>query len=169
MILNYTKVKLNHSFKRLTVANSLLKCFCLFMLLFMLTCAVHAQNEQKSPHSIVFTNASFNDALKQAAAQHKYLFVDAYASWCGPCKMLKATTFHNKKAADFYNANFINLSIDMEKGEGPQLAQAWGITAYPTLIFFAPNGKPLLGTMGYMGADDLIKFGKQAMSKAAAN
>ena len=147
----------------------LLKYLCVCLLLSALSSAVYAQKEQKDPHSIIFTTASFNDALKQAAAQHKYLFVDAYASWCGPCKLLKATTFHNKKAADFYNANFINLSIDMEQGEGPQLAQAWGITAYPTLIVFAPGGKPLLGTMGYLGAEDLIRFGKQAMSKATVN
>ena len=51
----------------------------------------------------------------------------------------------------------------------PQLAAAWGITAYPTLIVFDPSGKPLLGTMGYMGASDLIKFGKQALSKATTN
>ncbi len=160
---------MNNSFKKLKAINLFLKCFNLFLIFFALAFAAHAQDEQKSPHSIIFTNASFNDALKQAAAQHKFLFIDAYASWCGPCKLLKATTFHNKKAAEFYNANFVSLSIDMEKGEGPQLAQAWGITAYPTLIVFAPDGKPLLGTMGYMGADDLIKFGKQAMHKATAN
>lgn len=161
--------KPSNSFKKLTTVNLSLKYFSLFFMLFMLNNKLQAQNEQKSPHSIIFTNSTFKDALKQAGEQHKYLFVDAYASWCGPCKMLKATTFHNKKAAEYYNANFINLSIDMEKGEGPQLAQAWGITAYPTLIVFDPNGTPLLGTMGFMGADDLIKFGKQAISKATAN
>ena len=161
-------MKLNNPFKGLAL-NPLLKYIGLFSVCFALAFTTHAQSEQKSPHSIIFTSTSFNDALKRAAEQHKYLFVDAYASWCGPCQLLKNTTFHNKKAAEFYNANFVNLSIDMEKGEGPQLAQAWGITAYPTLIVFAPNGKPLLGTMGYMGADDLVKFGRQAMAKAPAN
>ena len=132
-----------------------------------------AQNASKSntkkPNSIIFIDGSFKDALKQAAAQNKYIFVDAYASWCGPCQLLKATTFHDRKTADFYNGNFVNISIDMEKGEGPMLASAWGITAYPTLIIFDAKGNALLGTMGYMGAADLIKFGKQAISKAAVN
>jgi thioredoxin 1 len=162
-------VKLNNSFNKSKAANAVLKFLCLFLLLSAVKFTARAQNEQKSPHSIVFTTSNFSGALKEAAAQHKFLFVDAYASWCGPCKMLKATTFHNKKAAEFYNANFVSISIDMEQGEGPQLAQAWGITAYPTLIVFDPSGKPLLGTMGYMGADDLISFGKKAMSKAAVN
>ena len=162
-------MKLTNSFKKSKNQKLILKGFSLFLVLFILTFDAKAQKEQPSPHSLIFTNADFNGALKEAAAKHKYVFVDAYASWCGPCKLLQATTFHNKKAAAFYNANFVNISIDMEKGEGPQLAQAWGITAYPTLIVFTPGGKPLLGTMGYMGADDLIKFGKQAMSKGPAN
>ncbi len=162
-------MKFTNSFTKLKVQGMVLKCFCLFLPLFALSVAAHAQKEQKDPHSIIFTDGTFNDVLKKAAAQHKFVFVDAYASWCGPCKLLKATTFHNKKAADFYNANFVNISIDMEKGEGPQLAQAWGITAYPTLIVFAPDGKPLGGTVGYVSADDLVKLGKQAMSHMVIN
>jgi len=160
---------LNNPFKKLQIPALTPKCLGPFLLVITLTFNACAQQKQKSPHSIIFTDGTFNDALKQATAKHKYVFVDAYASWCGPCKLLKATTFHNKKAADFYNANFVNISIDMEKGEGPQLAQEWGITAYPTLIVFTSNGRPLSGTMGYLDADDLIKFGKQAISKAAAN
>jgi thioredoxin 1 len=117
----------------------------------------------EKPNGIVFAGSSFKEALRQAGKLNKYIFVDAYANWCGPCKLLRSTTFRNKKAADFYNANFINVSIDMEKGEGPDLSVAWGIQAYPTLIIFDRNGKAVLGTMGYMDADDLIRFGKQAL------
>ena len=114
---------------------------------------------------IIFIENAWDEALKQAAAQHKYIFVDAYATWCGPCKMLKATTFKNSKAAVFYNKNFINVALDMEKGQGPQLAAQWGLQAYPTLIIFNAAGKPVLGTVGFIKADDLIKFGQAALKK----
>jgi thioredoxin 1 len=117
------------------------------------------------PSHIVFIENSFDEALKQAKLQNKYIFVDAYASWCGPCKLLKVTTFNNSKAAAFYNSNFINVSIDMEKGQGPALAAQWQLSSVPTLIIFNPQGKPVLGTVGYIKADDLIRFGKQALSK----
>jgi len=120
---------------------------------------------KKPGTEIHFIEDAWSEALKQAAAQHKYIFVDAYATWCGPCKMLKATTFKDAKVAAFFNQNFVNISIDMEKGVGPQLAQQWRLEAYPTLIIFNSQGKPVSGTVGYIKADELLKFGKQALAK----
>ena len=114
---------------------------------------------------IVFIENSWDEALKQAAAKNKYIFVDAYATWCGPCKMLKEQTFTDDNAAAFYNANFINVAIDMEKGRGPELAQQWQLRAYPTMIIFNPKGKPVLGTVGFIKASELIRFGREALKK----
>ncbi|WPU94021.1 thioredoxin family protein [Mucilaginibacter sabulilitoris] len=138
----------------------------LFLVLFAFTGnAQQVSKAGKKSGQIDFIENSWNEALKQAAAQKKYIFVDAYATWCGPCKMLKATTFKNNKVADFYNSNFINVAIDMEKGQGPALAAQWGLRAYPTLIIFNAKGKPVYGTEGFMRPDDLIKFGVQALNK----
>jgi thioredoxin 1 len=130
--------------------------------------AITDKQEQKplaadSSKKIIFIDEDFSAALKKAAKEHKYLFVDAYASWCGPCKLLKATTFKNRKAAAFFNKNFVNVSVDMEKGQGPALAAAWQLEGYPTLIIFSSEGKPVLGSVGYLGANDLIKFGEKAL------
>lgn len=130
---------------------------------------VKAQNTKAADtdknKQIVFIENDWNEALKQAALQNKYIFVDAYASWCGPCKMLKLTTFRNSKAAQFFNQHFVNVALDMEKGIGPQLAANWGMTAYPTLIIFNAKGEPVSGTVGYIRANDLITFGQTALNK----
>ena len=114
---------------------------------------------------INFIENSWADAIKQAQTQHKYIFVDAYATWCGPRKMLKAQTFTDAKAADFFNKNFVNVAIDMERGVGPNLASQWNIQAYPTLIVCNPDGKPVYGSIGFIGAADLIKFGREGLKK----
>ncbi|MGZ3750627.1 MAG: thioredoxin family protein [Mucilaginibacter sp.] len=140
-------------------------CACL---LFIFTFAVKVKAQKHTgdqSKQIVFIEDAWNEALKQAAAQNKHIFVDAYASWCGPCKMLRNTTFKDSKAALFYNKNFINVSIDMEKGQGPELAAQWRLQAYPTLIIFNPKGQPVLGTVGYIKAEDLIRFGQEGLKK----
>ena len=118
-------------------------------------------------NGIKFIDEDWKLALKKAASEKKYIFVDAYASWCGPCKLLKLTTFKNKKAAEFFNEQFINVSIDMEKGQGPELSGKWGVQAFPTLIIFTPEGKPVIGTIGMIKVEDLIKFGKEGLQKGA--
>lgn len=120
-----------------------------------------------SANGIKFIDEDWKLALKKAASEKKYIFVDAYASWCGPCKMLKLTTFKNKRAAEFFNEEFINISIDMEKGQGLKLAGEWGVQAYPTLIIFTPEGKPVIGTVGMINAEDLIKFGREGLQKGS--
>ncbi|TCD07655.1 DUF255 domain-containing protein [Pedobacter frigidisoli] len=115
---------------------------------------------------INFIENSWTAALKKARTEHKYIFVDAYASWCGPCKQLKNTTFNDKEAAAFFNKNFVNLSIDMEKGEGVNLADQWGVQEYPTLMIFDSSGKKVLTSTGFLQPQDLIKFGQQALKKS---
>lgn len=121
-------------------------------------------NAKPATH-INFIEDAFDEALRQGAKQNKYIFVDAYATWCGPCKMLKARTFTDSQAAAFFNSNFVNVSVDMEKGQGPQLARKWGLRVYPTLIIFDPKGNAVLGAEGFISANDLIRFGKQALAK----
>jgi thioredoxin 1 len=125
-----------------------------------------AQNKKAADDGagISFMENSWNEALKKAAKENKYIFVDAYAVWCGPCKMLKRTTFKNKDVADFYNKNFINVAMDMEKGQGPELASQWALEGYPTLIIFNSKGKRVSHTIGFIQADDLLRFGKQALA-----
>ncbi|MBC7417789.1 MAG: thioredoxin family protein [Pedobacter sp.] len=122
-------------------------------------------NYPKVPKEIVFVENSWNLAVKKAKLEQKLIFVDAYAIWCGPCKLLKSTTFKDANVAGFFNKNFVNLSIDMEKGEGLALSEKWQIDAYPTLMILDANGKLVLSSIGYLQAKDFIEFGKQALEK----
>lgn len=78
--------------------------------------ANHSIKENPPSKPIAFIENAFSTALKKAEAEHKYIFVDAYTTWCGPCKQLKSTSFKDSQTADFFNKNFVNASIDMEKG-----------------------------------------------------
>lgn len=114
---------------------------------------------------ISFYNASFKDALAKAKAQDKLVFIDAYTTWCGPCKAMAKTVFKEKVVGDFYNSNFVNLKIDMEKGEGPQLAQKYKVRAYPTFLFLDGDGKVVVESKGRKRTKQFINLGKAALKK----
>lgn len=116
-------------------------------------------------NGIQFIESNWNKALLEAKKQNKLIFLDAYASWCGPCKLLKRNTFPNKAAGDFFNKNFINVAIDMEKGDGPALAGKFSVRAYPTLIIADANGNMITYTEGFINPTELISFGMHGISK----
>lgn len=115
--------------------------------------------------AITFIENDWNKAQILAKETDKLIFVDVYATWCGPCLQLKKTTFRNEQVAEFFNANFVNLSIDAEKGIGPQFATAYHVEAYPTLLIVRPDGKSVLYAEGFMPADYLLELGKEALKK----
>jgi len=143
----------------------------LFMLLLMLSTEnVFSKNKMgnasnSSSIEIIFSNKKWKDVLTEAKKSGKFTFVDAYTSWCGPCRLLKSTTFKDEKVVAFFNKNFINYSTDMEKREEPNLAEKWNISAYPTLLFFNADGEIVMKQVGYVNAETLLEFGRQALLK----
>lgn len=114
---------------------------------------------------IQFWEKDWNSALKEAKAKKKLIFLDAYASWCGPCKLLKKNTFTDEQAGKFFNENYINVALDMEKGEGPDVGAKYGVNAFPTLIVTDADGKLITYTQGYISPEQLIEFGRYGLSK----
>lgn len=112
---------------------------------------------------IDFSQSEWQDIFVQAKQENKIVFVDAYTSWCGPCKKMSREVFTNTKVGDFYNANFINVKVDMERGNGPKLAASFAVYAYPTYLFLSPDGELLHKGMGYLQAPDFIRLGQAAV------
>lgn len=120
---------------------------------------------QLATGQIEFNHDKWADLLALAEKDNKIIFVDAYAEWCGPCKMMDRQVFSTTEVGDVFNKNFINAKIDMEKGEGPQLRGMFGVTAYPTLLFVNSSGKVLHKVVGYQTPDKLIQNAELALRK----
>lgn len=121
---------------------------------------VKAQNR-----SVEFEHTNWAKVLKKAKKQDRLIFVDCYTSWCGPCKMMAKDVFTQDHVADFFNSNFVNFKIDMEKGEGPKLKPDWKITAYPTFLIINSNGEVIHRIVGAYDADEFISYVKEAQTK----
>jgi thiol:disulfide interchange protein len=135
--------------------------------IFALLTLVMTLSFTKSPVSkqegagIAFKHISLEDAKKQAEKTGKLIFIDAYTSWCGPCKRMAATTFKDEKLAKYFNENFISLKIDVEQdADGPEIEKMYKIQAYPTLLFINENGKLVKNIIGFQEADKLMSIAK---------
>jgi thiol-disulfide isomerase/thioredoxin len=112
---------------------------------------------------IQFFEGNWDQLKAEAKKQHKPFFIDCYTSWCGPCKAMASKIFPQKSVGDFYNANYISYSIDMEKGEGPSLSGLFNVKVYPTFIYFSPEGEMMHRTAGGVPAEMFIEQGKTAI------
>jgi len=111
---------------------------------------------------ISFFKGTWEEALLAAKKENKLIFVDAYAVWCGPCKTL-ALRMQADTIGEYYNANFINFKMDIEKNaNGPRLARKWGLRAYPTLYFVKPDESTALQSVGLLTVPQLLELGAKA-------
>ncbi len=111
---------------------------------------------------IQFNQESWSEILAEAKAQDKIVFVDAYTVWCGPCKAMSANVFPLEEVGSFYNETFINAKIDMEKGEGIDIAKKYQVNAYPTFLFINGDGELVHRSVGGRSTEDFIILGEAA-------
>ena len=114
---------------------------------------------------IDFFEGTWAEAVAEAKKQDKVIFVDAFATWCGPCKMMSKNVFTDRSVGDFYNKNFINLKLDMEKGEGLEFRKKYPVAAFPTLFYIDYSGEVAQKIRGALQVPDFIKAGKAALRK----
>jgi len=112
---------------------------------------------------IKFEHSEWKEVLKKAKKENKIIMMDAYTTWCGPCKWMAKNTFTDEKVGKFYNANFVNTKFDMEKGEGPELAQKYGVRAYPTILYINGDGELVHVGVGALDGPSFIQLGKTAL------
>jgi len=115
---------------------------------------------------IKFFAGTWAEALTAAAADKKIIFLDAYAAWCGPCKLMTANTFTDELVGEYFNENFICVKMDMEKNaDGPRLSSKYGLKAYPSLYFINAKEEIVHETLGYHEPAQLLELGKTVMAK----
>lgn len=114
---------------------------------------------------IIFEHTAFRDVLQKAQMQGKFVFVDCYTSWCGPCRSMANNVFTRTDVGSYFNAHFINVKVDMEKGEGIELAKKYQVKAFPTLLFLNADGQVLQQAVGYKSPEQLLEIARSVRDK----
>lgn len=136
-----------------------MKLFAQIVLLFLFTSSSFSVIAQ----GVAFEKGNWEDIIKLAQEEKKLIFLDAYTSWCAPCKKMDKQTFPDEKVGAFYNKNFINVKLDMEKGEGPEVARQYAVQVYPTFLFIGMDGEVVHRNAGFFDKTEFIELGKVAL------
>lgn len=114
---------------------------------------------------IKFENdTSLFSILAKAKSEGKNVFIDCYTTWCGPCKLMTKNVFPNDSVGEFYNLNFINISIDMEKSYGKEFAKSFEVHCYPTYLFLNNVGNLLHRASGAYSVQNFLNLGHDAIT-----
>lgn len=135
---------------------------------------IHASAQDKGIH--FEQNTNWGSILAKAKLENKFIFVDCYTTWCGPCKGMSTQIFPLEEVGNFYNKTFINLKLQFDTtNEDTEDIKSWyviankffkeyNIVGYPSFLFFNPNGKIIHKAMRGSSAEGFISIGEDAIN-----
>lgn len=80
------------------------------------------------------------------------VFVDFWAEWCGPCRMVSPAVEELSKEYDS-KVDFVKVNVDQNN----ELASKYNVFGIPTLSIFK-NGKVIAQTVGAISKDKIKDF-----------
>ena len=94
--------------------------------------------------------SDWNTAFAKAKEQNQLVFVDFFATWCGPCQLMDRMVFRlpdvRRRMADF-----VLLRIDVDRDR--KLAAGNAINVYPTYVVFDPGQRQRFRFLGFRPAE----------------
>lgn len=102
--------------------------------------------------------SDFAKAVAQAKQENKPLIVDFWATWCGPCKQMEATTWKDAKVAAA-SARFIMVKQDVDQAR--EVAAKFKIESVPTILFLGSDGQIKNQQVGGVDATEMLKLMQQ--------
>ncbi|TCJ19331.1 DUF255 domain-containing protein [Flaviaesturariibacter flavus] len=126
---------------------------------------------------IQFTHASsWEEVMQQAQKEKKMIFVDAFTTWCGPCKYLSKEVFTQDKVGKYFNEHFVSVKLQLDTTDkdddyvkqwypyASKVMNGLQVNVFPTLLFFDANGQPVHRFSGAGNADGLLADAANALN-----
>jgi thiol-disulfide isomerase/thioredoxin len=125
---------------------------------------------------INFQKLTWAEFKEKAARENKFIFLDCYATWCGPCKLMDKQVYSLPAVGDTLNEHFLSAKVQIDSSQkDDDYIKSWYADArairdqylvfeYPTYLFFSPGGKIVHRGIGAIRDSDFIKLAKNALT-----
>ncbi|HTD99039.1 MAG TPA: thioredoxin family protein [Mucilaginibacter sp.] len=146
-------------------------------LLCLLMCVPLFGRAQDKNKGIKFEQGlSWEQVKAKAKAENKYIFVDCYATWCGPCKEMDRDVYPAKKIGALVDSMFIAVKMQMDTSKADDLeiktryadahyiSEQYKISSMPTYLFFSPAGKLVHRDEAFKTVDQFAQVLKNAIN-----
>ena len=96
----------------------------------------------------------------RAKTEHKYIFMDCFTTWCGPCRFMSTTIFPQEEAGNYFNDKFVSVKVQLDStakddahvrawyADAHNLMTQYDIRAFPTYLIFTSDGQVLHRAVG---------------------
>jgi len=107
-------------------------------------------------------NLPFEEVLKRAQAENKYIFLDFGSLTCKPCLYIKQKVLTLDSVADFINERFV--SVDYNNGpEKDRMRKLYNVIGEPVLLILDKNGTLMHRMVGQMEGNELMARFRQGL------
>ncbi len=96
-----------------------------------------------SDTSIVFRQTSYDDIFDLAKKENKDVLLYFHFEGCGSCKVMEQTVFNQPAVYEYFNQQYVSLSVDIKTPEGKPIADRYITGPYPSFIFLNSDGQIL--------------------------
>jgi thioredoxin-related protein len=117
-----------------------------------------------SAGEVEYFNKPWTEVQAKAKNESRMIVIDCYTDWCGWCKTMDKETMTSPDIAKILNEYFVPVKMDMENGEGIKLAMKYHVSAFPSFLFFDPEGNYVYQIAGYQKPDEFKKLLKNVLS-----
>lgn len=121
---------------------------------------------------------SWQQIKEKAKAENKYIFVDCFATWCGPCKRMDREVYPVDSIGQLFNRYFISVKVQMDstakddehvknfRADAKSLQNSYQVNAFPTFLFFSPYGKIVHKGIGFTDASGFAYLAHNALDSS---
>ncbi len=106
---------------------------------------------------VQFVDKPWEEILEQAEQEQKLIFVDMFAEWCIPCKVMEEEIFTYPELGDKYNKSFISTRLNVDSLEGSMISMRYDVVSLPGLLFLTPDETLVYRLDGYQGIAELMR------------